>query len=496
MGGRVLDGAGNPPLPRDVGIVADRITFVGDAGASGVAARDTVDVRGLLVTPGFWDMHSHAELETPHGQAGLEFLMQGITTVVLGVDGGGGSNVDEILRGYEAAGIGVNAARYVGFNAARRAVLGMESRAPTEAELEEMRAFVRRGMEEGAFGMSSGLFYTPGYYATTEEVVAVNRVAAEYGGIYDTHDRDLGAVFGGIGYDASVREGIRIAEEAGTALIFSHFNPQSRVNYGRASVGIGLIEEARARGVNVMAAQHVYTATQSNLMAYTIPGWASAGGRETMLERFLNPATRARLDEETTAMLALRGGAEKIFFVDERPDLNGRTLAQVAAERDVPAPQAVREIMAEGNARVMNLDLYDMENTRLLARQEWMMTCTDGRTPPVDPSLLVHPRPFGAFTRKLRLFVYDEPVITLPFAVRGMTSLAAAFMGVPDRGVIREGAHADVAVFDEPRIRDRATYEDPRQYSEGTVHVLVNGVFAVRDGRATGALPGRGLRRR
>ncbi len=168
----------------------------------------------------------------------------------------------------------------------------------------------------------------------------------------------------------------------------------------------------------------------------------------------------------------------------------------MASERGLGVPQAVREIMTEGNARVMNLDLYDMANTKLLAQQEWMMTCTDGRTPPADPSVITHPRPFGAFTRKLRLFVQEEPVISLPFAIRGMTSLGAEFLGVPDRGLIREGFHADIAVFDEERIRDRATYEDPRQYSEGTVHVLVNGEFAVRDGRATGAMAGRGLRRR
>lgn len=493
-GGHVLDGAGNPWVRADVGVTGDRITFVGMAAANGVTARDTVDVTGFLVTPGFWDMHSHAELEEEWGKGADLFLHQGITSVVLGLDGGGTNEIARVFRQYESGGIGVNALRFVGHGAARRAVMGMEDRAPTDHELAAMKTYVREGMEQGALGLSSGLFYTPGSYAQTEEVIELNRVAAEYGGIYDTHDRDLGAAYQGIGYDASVREAIEIAERAGTPLIFSHFNPQGAHNYGRASAGIRLVNEARARGVNVMAAQHVYTATQSNLRSYALPGWAAAGGDEVMRERFLNPETAARLDVETMEMLALRGGAAKIMFVDPRPELNGRTLAEVAAAWDLPVPATVRRILSERNASVMNLDLYDMENTRLLAQQEWMMTCTDGRTPAPGVEI-VHPRPYGAFTRKLRLFVFEDSLITLPFVVRGMTSLATTFLAIPDRGLIREGMYADVAVLDPPNIRDRATFDAPHQYSEGTIHVLVNGEFALRNGQITGRLAGRPIRR-
>ncbi len=404
--GRVLDGAGNPWVIRDIGVTGDRIVFVGHARDRGVVARDTVDA-GLLVTPGFWDMHSHAELEKPHGKTALSFLYQGITTVVLGVDGGGSNEVDEIFAGYRSDGIAVNALHYVGHNAARRAVMGMENRAPTPAELDAMRAYVRKGMEQGALGLSSGLFYSPGSYSATDEVVELNKVTAPYGGIYDTHDRDLGAAYKGIGYDASVKEAIEIAERGGTALIFSHFNPQGRQNYGRAPVGAVLIDEARARGVEVMAAQHVYTATQSSLQAYAVPRWAAAGGRDAMLARFEDPKTVARLDVETMEMLELRGGAEKILFADQRPALNGKTLAQVAADWALSVPETVRRIITEANAPVMNLDLYDIENTRYLAQKEWMMTCTDGRTPPPDRQGIVHPRPYGAFSRKLRLLVFE-----------------------------------------------------------------------------------------
>ena len=493
VGGLVHDGSGEPPARLDIGVAGERINFVGDAAATGLDAAVVVDVDGLMVTPGFIDMHSHAELTEDYGRDALPFLHQGITTVAIGVDGGGTPDVAGLFAGLEGR-IGVNAFAYVGHGEIRERVIGSDDRAPTAAELDQMRALVRQGMTEGAFGLSTGLFYVPGYYATTGEVIELARVAAEFDGIYDTHDRDLGASYRGVGYLESIREAIRIGEGAGARVIFSHFNAQGAANYGRALEGARLIEEARARGVEVAAAQHVYTATQSNLAAYTIPRWASNGGREEMLERFRDPETVRRLNVETMEMLAIRGGAEKLLFADPRPELNGRTLAAVAAEWELPVPAAVRRILTDGNAAVMNLDLYDIENTRTLARQPWMMTCTDGRTP--SPAQHVtHPRVFGAFTRKLRQFVLDEGIVTMPFAIRSMTGLAADFLHVDDRGYLRVGAVADIAVFDRDRIRDRATYDQPRQPSEGTVHVLVNGRFAIRDGEATGALAGRPLRR-
>lgn len=493
MGGTVLDGSGDEAFAADLAVTGDRITFLGDARSRRVQARDTLDVSGLLVTPGFIDMHSHAELDLDYGREGIPFLYQGITSVALGVDGAGTDRVAERLGRWARNGIGLNAWLFVGHGAARRAVMGVEARAPTSEEMEAMKAYVRRAMDQGAVGLSTGLFYVPGTYATTEEVIELNRVAAEYpGAIYDTHDRDLGASYPPFGYLESVAEGIRIGEEAGTKVIFSHFNPQGAHNRGRAAEGAALIEAARARGVDVKAAQHVYTATQSNLRSYTIPDWASAGGDSAMIRRFDHPDTVRIITAQTLEMLAIRGGAEKLLLVDPRPHLNGRTLADVAAEWGVSAPEAVRRILRDGNAAVMNLDLYDEGNTRYLATKEWMMTCTDGRDPGPGQAI-THPRVFGAFTKKLRDFALDDDVIPLPFAIRSMTGLAADFLGWTDRGYLREGYAADIAVFDLERVRDLATYEEPQQYSEGTVHVLLNGTFALRDGRVTGALAGRPL---
>jgi N-acyl-D-amino-acid deacylase len=494
-GGTVYDGSGDPPFVADVGVRAGEIVFVGDARQAGFEAADTLDAAGLWVAPGFIDAHSHVALDQDYGRDGVPFLYQGITTVVLGIDGGGTNRIRERFERWEEDGIGLNALLYVGHNAARREVMGQEARAPTPAEMDAMRAYVRRGMEEGAFGLSTGLFYSPGTYSETDEVIELAQVAAEWeGAIYDTHDRDLGAVYQGVGYDASVQEAIRIGEESGLRVVFSHFNLQGAHNYGRGHVGASFVNEARARGVEVWAAHHPYTATHSNLRSYTVPDWAASGGAEEMIRRFDGPGTSARIMEETRAMLEIRGGPEKLLFSDPRPELSGRTLAEVAEGWGVPAPVAVQRILREGNAGVMNLDLYDHENTRILAQEPWMMTCTDGGTPRPGQTMS-HPRAFGAFPRKMRLFVSEDPVLTPEFAIRSFSGLAADFLRLPHRGYLREGMVADLTILDPDRYIDRATFEDPQVYSEGVVHVLVNGVFAIRDGSHTGALAGRPIPR-
>ena len=489
-GGLVYDGSGKKPYLADVGVSAGKIVFVGDAGDSGVVAGDTIDATGLWVAPGFIDAHSHAALDPDSGRAALPFLYQGITTVVLGVDGIGTSNVADQLQLWRDNGIGVNGLLFVGHGFVRSEVMGTEDRAPTPQESQAMQALVRQGMEEGAFGLSSGLFYVPGTYASTDEVIELAKIAADYAGaIYDTHDRDLGAVYQGIGYDASVQEAIKIGEESGLRVIFSHYNLQGAHNYGRADVGAKYINDARARGVDVWAAHHPYTATQSSLQPYTIPGWAAAGSHEEMLARFEDPDLSDEITTATNAMLEIRGGADKLLFVDSRPDLNGKTLAEIASERELSPSAAVRDILQDGNASVMNLELYDNDNTRVLAQEVWMLTCTDGIMPRPDQPI-THPRTYGAFARKMRLFVFEEPVLTPEFAIRSYSGLAADFYHLPDRGYLREGYAADLVVLDPDEYRDIATYSKPRQFTEGVVHVLVNGTFALRDGEATNALAG------
>ncbi len=490
VGGTIYDGTGASSVKTDIGVSGDRIVFIGDSVHAGVTSDNVIDATDLWVAPGFIDAHSHAELDRDYGRDALPYLHQGITTVVLGMDGDGSSDVRERLVAWRANGIGVNGIHFVGHGHVRGEVMGREDRAPTESELEAMRALVRKAMDEGAYGLSTGLFYVPGTYASTDEVIDLAKVVAEYSnGYYDTHDRDLGAVYEGIGYDDSVLEGIKIIEESGLRGIFSHFNLQGAHNYGRAAVGAAYINDARARGVDVWGAQHPYTATQSTLRSYLIPDWAAAGGQEEMLARFDEAETEQAIIEATDAMLAIRGGADKILFADPRPDLSGKTLADVAAEQEMSAADTVQWILRDGNAVVMNLELYDHDNTRLLARQPWMMTCTDGRTPRPDQPI-THPRTFGAFPKKMRHFVFEEKILKAEFVIRSFSGLAADFYRLQDRGYIQKGYIADLVIIDPSHYRDTASYEDPRRLSEGVVHALVNGRFAIRDGQATGALAG------
>ena len=494
-GGLVFDGSGGEAVDADVALHNGKIVFVGDAAERVFEPRHVIDATGKWVVPGFIDMHSHAELDEDYGRDAAPYLHQGITTVVLGVDGSGTFNVAERLAAWEREGIGVNGLLYVGHGAIRREVLGMAERDPDPAELEAMKELVRKGMGEGAFGFSTGLFYVPGSYSGTDEVVALAKAAAEFeNAIYDTHDRDLGAAYQGIGYDASVSEGIRITEESGLRGIFSHYNLQGAHNYGRAEAGAKYINEARARGVDIWAAHHPYTATQSSLRAYTMPGWAAAGGMEAMVARFDDPEQSTAIKAATLEMLEIRGGAEKILLVDERPELNGKTLAEYAEENELEVADAVQQILRIDNAAVMNLELYDHNNTRRLAQEPWMMTCTDGRTPHPDQGIS-HPRTFGAFPMKKRLFVDEEPVINAAFAIRSFSGLAADFLRLEDRGYIREGQVADIAVLDPERWVDKATFEQPKQLSEGVEHVFVGGVPAISDGELTGSLAGVALRR-
>ena len=504
-GATILDGSGDPAFTGDVAVEGETIVFVGDAAESEAApaTRDTIALDGLLLTPGFIDMHSHITLITvgeAYGLPAIEFLTQGITTGIIGVDGASSTDLAALYADLERSGVGKNIISYIGHGSVREAVMGMDDRVPTADELDEMKALVRTGMEDGAFGLSTGLFYTPGYYAEADEVIELGRVAAEYplGGehapVYDTHDRNLGASYQEIGYHDSIREAIRIGAESGLRTIFSHFNAQGAALYGRAAEGAAIIDSARAEGLEVAAAQHVHTSTMSSLRAYTIPRWAQAGGPEQMVRRFQNPDTARVLDVQTMEMLEIRGGAEKIVFADARPEFNGKTLADVAADRGLPVPEAVREIMSESNPWVMNRDLYDVENTRYLATMPWMMTCTDGVTP-TPGAEIVHPRVYATFPKKINDFVNRDGAIGLPFAIRGMTGLAADFLRLDDRGYIREGMIADIAVIDPDRYADHATYDDPHQFSEGVIHVLVNGRFAIRGEEVTGELAGRPLRR-
>ena len=484
--GRMLDGTGSPERTTDIAVSGDRIVFIGDARARGYTALLTIDATGLIVAPGFIDPHTHTteDLSSSAGRGNVGYLMQGVTTVLTGNDGGGPVNVARTLSAWDSAGIGTNAGLFVGHGSVRSAVLGSSDAAPTPEQLARMRRLVGEAMRGGAMGLSSGLYYAPGSFATTEEVIALATVAGELGGVYDTHMRDESSYT--IGLLGSIRESIRIGREAHIPVNISHIKALGTDVWGKSGEAIALIREARVAGVAVTADQYPYTASGTGLGAALLPRWAEAGGRDSLLARIADPATRARLVTDMTENLRRRGGAESLLITSGRDtSIRGKTLAAIAARENLPPVEAALRIIAVQSPSVASFNMSEADIARFMM-EDFVMTGSDGSGG--------HPRKYGTYPRKLREYVYTKKTITLPFFIRASTSLPAATFGLRERGVLRVGNYADIVVFDERTIADRATYEEPTLPAVGVRWVVVNGTIAVDDGKPTGVLAGRALR--
>jgi N-acyl-D-amino-acid deacylase len=485
--GRVLDGSGNPWLAADIGVRDGRIAAVGHLGSA--AAARVIDAHGLIVSPGFIDAHSHAS----GGLAGAlkdarQLLAQGLTTVMLNPDGGGPVDLRAQRAGFEQRGIGVNVALYVPHGSIRRDVIGMADRAPTADELAKMTTLARNGMEAGGIGLSSGLYYAPGNYSKTEEVIALAKVVGEMGGVYESHIRDEADY--SVGVVAAVQEVIRISEEGHLPGIVAHMKALGPSSWGLSMALVERIKQARDRGVEVYADQYPYEASGTGLVGALIPRWAEVGGRAEMLKH-IQGAERDRLAADIRRNFERRGGADKLVISSYRtnPALEGQSLAQVAKAMNRPPDEAVMDLLVQGDASLVSFNMAEPD-IELIMRQTFTMTCTDGDLVPFGQGK-PHPRGNAAFARKLRVYVNERGVIDLPFAIRSMTSLPASVFGLKDRGVLRAGAWADIVVFDPAKVRDVATYLEPHQLSEGMEYVLVNGAIAKDADTFTGKLGGR-----
>lgn len=481
--GTVVDGTLAAPRRADVVVRGDRVVIVAPGGARGVPARRVIEARGLVVAPGFIDPHTHTLGDlSGAGRADLPYLMQGVTTVVTGNDGGGPLRTGAVLARWDSAGIGTNAALYVGHGTVRGAVLGMSDAAPTPTQLDSMRALVAAAMREGALGLSTGLYYAPGSYATTDEVVALARVAAAAGGIYDSHLRDESSYT--IGLLGAVREALRIGREAGIPVHISHIKALGVDVWGESDSVIALVDEARAAGLQVTADQYPYTASGTSVAAALLPRWAEAGGRDSLRARTADPAVHARLVAEMEENLRRRGGDSTLLITSGRHA--GKTLAQLAAAEHRSPIDAALGVIAEGDAAVASFNMSERDIERFLV-QPWVMTGSDGSTG--------HPRKYGTFPRLFRMYVRERRLLTLAQAVHRSSALTAETLHLAGRGTLTPGSFADVVVFDPRTFTDRATYEQPKELATGVRWVLVNGVVAVADGKYTGALAGRALRR-
>jgi N-acyl-D-amino-acid deacylase len=482
--GKLVDGSGRKPRIADLGIRGDRIVFVGDARKAKATGARTIDATGLVIAPGFIDPHTHTlgDLSDPTRKSNEAYLMQGVTTVVTGNDGGSVLNIGETLRKWDEQGIGTNAILLAGFGTIRGRVVGSTDAQPGAAQLEEMKQMVARAMDEGAFGLSTGLYYAPQSYAKTEEVIELSKIAAAKGGIYDTHMRSEGA-----GLLDSIAETIRIGREAKIPVHISHIKALGPEVWGQSRRAIDLIKKARAEGIDASACQYPYTASGTSLQAALVPRWAEVGGRAELLKRIEDPQIRPRLLKEMEENLKQRGGANSFQIADSpKREYVGQRLDAIARQLNKTPVEAALELIRLGSSGAISFNMNE-QDVRNFMKEKFVTTCSDGSAG--------HPRKYGTFPRKLREYVYSQKLISLAFAVRNSSSLTAETFRIPERGLIRAGYFADVIVFDEKTVADRSTYEQPELLAVGMKFVIVNGKVAVDNGVYAGVLAGRALRK-
>jgi dihydroorotase/N-acyl-D-amino-acid deacylase len=516
QGGRVVDGTGSPWFVSDVGIKGDTITAL--APHLDPAGAPTVDAGGLVVSPGFIDVHSHADAGVAPGNplgtdplrrfdgqdlignpAAENDIRQGVTTVIAAPDGFGTPHVDAYLTRVATARPAINIGVFVGHGAVRSEVVGLEDRAATPEELQRMKELVRSAMRDGAFGLSTGLFYVPGSYAPLQEVIELASVAGEYGGIHQSHMRDEG-----LHVLDSVRDTIAVGEKGHLPTQVTHHKASGKPNWGRTVETLRLIDEARARGVDATVDVYPYTAGSTSIQGGLLPPWAQAGGRDAMLRRLKDESSRQRiLNEIATAIRDDLGGGspENVVLASCTfdPGLAGKSLADILRERRRPialdsAADIVMEIVERGSCTAVYHAIGEEDMVRVMKHPASMIASDAAPGIPTFGMGVPHPRAYGTFARVLAVYVREKKVLTLEEAVRKMSEFPAQRMGLTDRGIIRPGMKADLAVFDPATVVDNATFEKPHQYARGVHYVVVNGQLTLKGGQMTGERAGRALR--
>jgi len=486
-GATIVDGTGKDGVIGDLAIKGDAIVGVGEWKGT---AKTTIDGKGLIAAPGFIDLHNHSDTSilAEATRDNYNYTSQGCTTIVTGNCGGGAVDVDKLFKQLDENGAGTNVIHLVPHGAVRSKVFGSERRPPTAEELEKMRALVEKGMKAGAWGMSTGLIYVPGTYAKTEELVELAKVAHAHGGIYASHIRsEASHLF------ESLREAIEIGEKSGCPVQISHLKCSTKEAWGKMAEACGIIEAARGRGVKVTADQYPYTASSTNLAAYTVPAWALEGGK--LAERLTDPEDGPKLRKEILESFERRDGPDKIFVASyaKKKSYNGKSIDAIAKAEGRDPVDVVVDILRNGNAQVVGFSMRE-DDMLVAMKKDWVATASDGSAKhPTDER--PHPRNYGTFSRKIGRFAAEQKVIALAFAIRSASGLPADILGLKDRGYLKSGFKADVVLFDPEKFRDQATFDVPDKYSLGIRWVAVNGVAVVADGKRTGALPGRALRR-
>ncbi len=490
-GGTIVDGSGAGRRTGDIAIKDGRIVSIGRL--PGATAAERIEAKGLVVAPGFIDVHTHADgiVRTTGAE---NFVRMGVTSVVAGNCGGSALDVGEALTNIRQTGTAINFATLVGHNTVRRAAMGNANRAPTVAELARMKSLIWKAMADGAVGFSTGLEYVPGTYAKPAEILELARVAANAGGLYASHMRDEGRQL-----ETAVAETIRIGELAMCRVEISHLKVDSPSRWGASGDALSLIDAARARGIDVEADQYAYTAASSTL-GIRFPAWVLEGDQDAVAARLTDPATWDKVKTETRAVLAARGFPDLAFAVVAShaadPSLNGLSLKQVAARQQGADSldaqlEAARQMMLHGGASMVYHLMSDDDVDRIMKHPQVSVASDSSVLTPGEG--VPHPRGYGNTVRVLGEYVRKRRIISLEEAVRKMTSLPAEHFRFTRRGLLKEGYAADVTIFDPAIVSDAATFEKPHAYAVGLPYVLVNGVVVVRQGQQTSARPGQVL---
>ena len=488
---RILDGTGSPWFRGAIGIRGDVITRI--APAIEEPATETIDARGQVVAPGFIDIHTHARRGIFEVPTADNYVRQGVTTVIEGPDGSSPLPLGAFLAKLAATPRSVNIGSFVGQGSIRETVIGPANRAATVDERAKMRAIVEQAMKEGAFGLSTGLFYVPGTFTPTDEVIDLAAVAGRFGGIHISHMRDEASRV-----VDSVEETIAIGENGHLPTQVTHHKIIGRPNWGRSVETLKLVDAARARGVDATIDQYPYTASSTSIQSALLPAWALEGSRAEQLSRLTDPSSRAKIRAETIRLITTeRGGGDprNVALASCQWDqtLAGKNLADVAALRGLPATvegaaDATLWIVERGGCQGIFHAIDETDLERIL-RHPATMIASDGEVP-IFGRASPHPRSYGTFARVLAVYVRERNTLTLADAVRRMSAFPAQRLGLHDRGVLRPGMKADLVIFEPDRVRDTATFERPHQYAEGFTIVITNGTIVYRDGQMTAARPG------
>ncbi|WP_228235280.1 N-acyl-D-amino-acid deacylase family protein [Allomuricauda sp. M10] len=484
--GMVYDGLNKDPQLVSIAIKEDTIAYIGNQDEVKFSAKTIIDATGLIVAPGFIDPHTHADRDLKNSKESHNkpFLYQGITTVVVGNDGSSPYPISKYANLYREHGIGTNVVFLVGQGTIREQVIGKVDRQPNHDELERMKALLQQEMQSGAFGMSTGLFYAPGSYATTEEIIELGKVVATFHGIYDTHLRDEGTY--SIGLATSVKEAIEIGKESGMSVHISHIKCLGKKVWKQSDSIIQIIDNAIKSGLEVTASQYPYLASATGLQAAVVPRWAESGGKDSLFIRYEDANQRSWILDETQQNIELRGGPEKLLIVNAgQKDFVGKTIKELSESMGLPPNETVFEVLKKGYARVasFSMDPYDVEN---FMKQEWVVTASDGNTG--------HPRKYGTFPRKYKYYVKGGAIKLADFINRSSSKTAQIFR-IKKRGSLVLGNYADIIIFDPETFGDKADYEDAFQLSEGLKFSIINGKMTIDNGTFTENLNGRILKK-